>query len=429
MKTSVISEVTPRVSDMKNKQFGLLGRKLTHSYSPQIHALLGDYDYVLAEKEPEDVSAFVKDSTLAGFNVTIPYKKTVYELCDELSETAQKLRNVNTVIRLPDGRLYGHNTDYYGFMYMLKKSKVVVSNKKVLVLGSGGASATVCVVLKDCGAKEIVVISRTGENNYENLYLHKDADVIINTTPVGMYPNNGKSPVDLKVFPKLSGVLDLIYNPCKTALLYQAEQLKLPCCNGLSMLVAQAKESAEYFLETAIPEEKNESVIATMESKMQNIILIGMPGCGKTTLGKLLAENTGRPFYDSDEWIETQHGHSPADIIRTQGEEAFRAIETQALEELCKQSGGIIATGGGCVTRPENELLLRQNGIVFWVMRSITALSTQGRPLSQQNDLQQLYAARKPFYEQFSDCRVTMDESPETTANKIMEMYYETTCH
>ena len=414
---------------MMNKKFGLLGRKLAHSYSPQIHGLLGDYEYSLIEKEPDEVASFVRETDLSGFNVTIPYKKDVYALCDVLSETAQKLQNVNTVVRLQDGRLYGHNTDYYGFLYMLQKSEITVRDKKVLVLGSGGASATVCVVLRDCDAKEVTVISREGENNYQNLHLHQDADVIVNATPVGMYPNNGVSPIDLALFPNLSGVLDLIYNPKKTALLYQAEQLGIPFCNGLPMLVAQAKESAEHFLGNLLPDSKTAEVLDKMNQNMQNIVLIGMPGCGKTTLGKKLVELTGRPLYDSDEWIEEKYGHSPADIIQSQGEAAFRALETEALAEICKRSGGIIATGGGCVTRPENEILLRQNSVVIWLKRDINDLPTDGRPLSRNTNLQQMYAIRKPLYEQFSDCSVSMDEMVDSAAKKVLERYNEISCY
>ncbi len=414
---------------MMNKRFGLLGRKLAHSYSRQIHGFLGEYEYIYFEKEPEELLSFFKETHLNGFNVTIPYKKDALALCDTLSETAQKLQNVNTVVRLPDGRLYGHNTDYYGFLYMLNKSGVSVCGKKVLVLGSGGASATVCVVLKDRGAKEIIVISRTGENNYENISRHTDADVIVNTTPVGMYPDNGASPVDLTLFPRLSGALDLIYNPKKTAFLYQAEELGIPNCNGLPMLVAQAKESAEYFLGEKLSDAKTEEVLGKMHCAMQNIILIGMPGSGKTTLGKLLSQKTGRPFFDSDTWIEETYNSAPCDIIQNQGEDSFRVLETEALKELCKHSGSIIATGGGCVTRSENKFLLRQNGVVVWVSRDIDALPTEGRPLSQKTSLQQMYAVREPLYKQFSDLQVSLNQTVEVAANKVLEMCYENSCH
>lgn len=410
------------------KRFGLLGRKLTHSYSPQIHEALCNYEYKLYEKEPEEVKAFLLDNNLDGLNVTIPYKKNAFEACDELSETAQKLQNVNTIIRMNDGHLYGHNTDYFGFSYMLQKSGIPIKSKKVLVLGSGGASLTVQVVLKDLGA-QVVVISRSGDNNYENLERHADADVIVNTTPVGMYPNNGNAPLDLKLFPKLIGVLDLIYNPAKTALLIQAEELAIPCINGLSMLVAQAKESAELFIGRKITDTEIERVLAEMKFKMQNLILIGMPGCGKTTIGKLLAQKTGRAFFDSDTLVEENTGCTIPDIFNESGEVVFRQHETDALKHLCKQSGIVIATGGGCVTQERNWSVLRQNSTVIWLKRDLNALATNGRPLSKDGKLDEMYQIRKPLYEHFADISVALASSPDETVNKILELSYEHSCY
>ena len=271
---------------------GLLGRKLGHSYSPQIHACLGDYSYTLFEKEPEEVADFLKSGDFTGLNVTIPYKKTVIPYLDELSPAAKKLGAVNTVVRREDGTLFGHNTDYFGFASLLKRSGLDVAGKKVLVLGSGGASNTVTAVLTGLGA-EAVVISRSGENNYENLQRHEDAAVIVNATPVGMYPNTGVSPVDLKRFPMLEGVLDVIYNPARTQLLLDAEAFQIPCANGLWMLVAQAKESAEYFTGKSIDDAVIAKIYGTLAAQMANIVLIGMPGCGKSTIGALLAEKLG----------------------------------------------------------------------------------------------------------------------------------------
>lgn len=411
------------------KQFGLLGKKLGHSYSPQIHKALCDYEYKLYEKEPHEVVQFIKTSTLAGMNVTIPYKKEAFDACDEHSETALKLHNVNTVVRLPNGRLYGHNTDYFGFSYMLLKSGISVQDKKVLVLGSGGASLTVRVVLKDLGAKCIVIISRSGENHYGNLDKHADADVIVNTTPVGMFPQNGFSPVDLKQFSNLSGVLDLIYNPAKTELLLQAEELGIPCINGLAMLVAQAKESAEYFIGEKINDSEIDRVLYQMKADMQNIILVGMPGCGKSTIGKLLAQQSGRPFYDSDEYIVEKQNCTIPELFEKSGEAGFRTLETDALSELCKLSGCIIATGGGCVTRPENEHILRQNAFIVWLKRDIDSLATTGRPLSHGKDLHKMYNIRKPLYERFADASVSLTSTPAETAKKILELNYEYSCH
>ena len=280
---------------------GLLGRKLGHSYSPQIHSHLGQYSYVLFEKEPEDLCDFLRHGDFTGLNVTMPYKKDVIPYLDQLSPAAQKLGAVNTIVRR-DGVLLGHNTDYFGFRSMVAKSGISVKSKKCLVLGSGGASNTVVHVLQELGAN-VIIISRTGDNNYENLHKHSDAAVIVNTTPVGMYPNTGISPMDIAVFPLLEGALDVVYNPARTRLLLDAEHRGIPAMNGLWMLVAQAKESAEWFTGHPIEDEKIDEIYQILRQQMENIVLIGMPGSGKSTIGKALAEATGKVFADADEKI------------------------------------------------------------------------------------------------------------------------------
>lgn len=381
---------------------GLLGRKLGHSYSPQIHAFLGDYPYDLFEKEPDQIQDFLKNGDFTGINVTIPYKKDVIPYLDEISDVARKMGAVNTIVRRPDGSLFGHNTDYFGFASMVKRSGLEVAGKKILILGSGGASNTVTAVLKELGST-VIVVSRSGENNYANLHLHRDASVIVNTTPVGMYPNTGVSPVDLKQFPHLEGVLDVVYNPARTQFLLDAETLGLPCCNGLWMLVAQAKEAAEYFTGIPISDSVIETIYRKLSQQMQNIVLIGMPGCGKSTVAELLAKELKRNLLDADAEIIRLAGKSIPDIFSQDGEEVFRSWETQALDALGKGSGAIIATGGGCVTRPRNYPLLHQNGRIFWLQRPLNVLPTEGRPLSQANALSDLYAVRKPMYESFAD--------------------------
>lgn len=398
---------------------GLLGRKLGHSYSPQIHANLGDYAYDLFEKEPEKIEEFLKNGDFTGINVTIPYKKDVIPFLDELSPTARKLGAVNTIVRRADGTLFGHNTDYFGFASMVKRSGLKVNGKKVLVLGSGGASNTVVAVLRELGA-EVVIISRSGENNYENLHRHADAAVIVNTTPVGMYPNTGVSPIDLKAFPKLEGVLDVVYNPARTQILLDAERKGLPTENGLWMLVAQAKEAAEHFTGTAIDDAVIETIHRKLSSQMQNIVLIGMPGCGKSTIAALLAEKLGRTAVDADAEIIRLAGKSIPDIFADDGEDVFRDWETRALQALGKQSGLIIATGGGCVTKERNYTLLHQNGRIFWLQRSLDVLPTDGRPLSQANKLTDMYAKRKPLYESLSDHIIDNNRSPEETVAAIL---------
>lgn len=399
---------------------GLLGRKLGHSYSPQIHNLLGDYSYVLFEKEPEELENFLKNGEFSGLNVTIPYKKEVIPYLSELSPTAQKMGCVNTVLRRSDGTLYGHNTDYFGFTSLVRHAGLSVAGKKVLVLGSGGASNTAVAALKDLGASP-VVISRSGENNYGNLHLHRDAAAIVNATPVGMYPNTGVSPIDLKLFPHLEGVLDVIYNPARTQLLLDAEKLGIPRENGLWMLVAQAKEAAEVFTGGKISDEVIEKIYRRLSHQMKNIVLIGMPGCGKSTIGTLLAEKLGRTLADADEKIISLAGKSIPDIFAQDGEPTFRDWETKALAELGKQSGLVIATGGGCVTQKRNYPLLHQNGYLVWLERDCSVLPTDGRPLSQANDLGKMYAARKPLYEAFADIRVENTGTPAETVQKILD--------
>ena len=401
-------------------QCGLLGRKLGHSYSPQIHNLLGDYSYVLFEKEPEELKNFLKNGDFSGLNVTIPYKKEVIPYLSELSPTAQKMGCVNTVLRRSDGTLYGHNTDYFGFTSLVRHAGLSVAGKKVLVLGSGGASNTAVAALKDLGASP-VVISRSGENNYQNLHRHTDAAAIVNTTPVGMYPNTGVSPIDLGLFPHLEGVLDVIYNPARTQLLLDAEKLGIPRENGLWMLVAQAKEAAEVFTGGKISDEVIEKIYRRLSHQMKNIVLIGMPGCGKSTIGTLLAEKMGRTLADADEKIISLAGKSIPDIFAQDGEPTFRDWETKALTELGKQSGLVIATGGGCVTQKRNYPLLHQNGYLVWLERDCSVLPTDGRPLSQANDLGKMYAVRKPLYEVFADIRVENAGTPEETVRKVLD--------
>lgn len=398
---------------------GLLGRKLGHSYSPQIHGLLGDYSYALFEKEPEHLGSFLRDEDFTGINVTIPYKKDVIPYLDELSPAANKIGSVNTIVRRADGSLFGHNSDYFGFVSLVTHSTIAVAGKKVLVLGSGGTSNMVVTALKDLGA-EPIVISRSGENNYGNLHLHADASVIVNATPVGMYPNTGISPIDLHLFPNLEGVLDVIYNPAKTKLLLDAESLGIPHENGLWMLVAQAKEASEYFTGKKISDDMIDKIHHILSHQMKNIILIGMPGCGKSTVGSLLAQKLGRKFVDADEEIIQLARKSIPEIFAQDGETVFRDWESSALENLGKQSGLVIATGGGCVTRECNYPVLHQNGIIVWLERDLSLLPTDGRPLSQSNSLKQMYAIRKPMYEEFADIRVENTLSPEHTVSEIL---------
>lgn len=401
---------------------GLLGRKLGHSYSPQIHAQLGTYRYSLFEKEPEELEDFLKHGDFSGLNVTVPYKKAVIPFLDELTPVAERLGAVNTIVRRPDGRLLGHNTDYFGFQSMAERSGVSFSEKKVLILGTGGAAVMAKAVVAEKGGHP-VLISRTGEDNYDNLDRHADASVIVNATPVGMYPKNGVSPVDLSLFPHLEGVLDLIYNPARTRLILDAQRLGIPTENGLWMLVAQAKQAAEYFTGCSVPDAKIGEIHRILSQQMQNIILIGMPGCGKTTVGGILAQKTGKTFYDADALICQLAGRSIPEVFQEEGEDGFRRWETEALRQLGQLSGAVIATGGGCVTRAENYPLLHQNGTIFWLQRDIGLLPTDGRPLSQKNNLAQMYETRKPLYQAFSHRIVCNDGAAEETAGHILQIW------
>lgn len=404
--------------------FGLLGGKLGHSYSPYIHGQLGDYDYYLLEKKPEELEDFLKNGDFQGLNVTIPYKKAVIPYCAELTPTAKALGAVNTIVRRDDGSLLGHNTDYFGFETMLKHSGLQVADKKALVLGSGGASNTAVAVLQAQGAK-VVVISRQGESNYQNLHLYTDAAVIVNATPVGMYPDTAAMPVDIGMFPQLEGVLDLIYNPARTRLLQAAEARGLVAENGLLMLVAQAEEASRWFTGRKISESKIGEIHRKLRQAEENILLIGMPGSGKTTIGKLLAKATGKVFVDADALIPELAGKSIEAVFAEDGEEAFRQYETRALEYLCKESELVIATGGGCVTRPENAAILRQNGRIFCLERDLDALAVEGRPLSKRDGVQALYRIRKPLYEQFADFIVDNNGTPEAAVAEILRIWEE----
>lgn len=386
-------------------EYGLLGEKLGHSFSPQIHGQLASYEYGLIEKKPEDVEAFLREKKFRGLNVTIPYKKTVLEFCDEISELAGRIGSINTIANR-DGILYGDNTDYSGFRYMVRKLGVPVKGKKALILGNGGAAPAVRAALEDEQAGQIVIISRRGEDNYENLSRHADARILVNTTPLGMYPNNGKVAVDLERFPHCEAAFDLIYNPLRTRFLLDAERLGIPCMDGLAMLVAQAKKSCEIFLDQEIPDEEIERIREDLYRNVRNVCLIGMPGSGKTTVGRELARRLGKKFVDIDREIVRREGKEIPEIFSESGEEGFRRVETSLLAQVTKESGQVIATGGGVVVRPENRELLRQNGVVIFLERDLKELETEGRPISLSRPLSQIYEERKDAYHSWSDFQV-----------------------
>lgn len=406
---------------MKSYKLGLIGEKLGHSFSPAIHTKLGTPDYSLFELKPEELETFLEREDFDGLNVTIPYKKAVIPYCAELTEQAKRIGSVNTIIRRADGTLLGHNTDYDGFLYMIHSSGVEVQGKKCLILGTGGASLTVRTVLEDLSAGEIVFISRTGENNYQNLDRHADARIIVNTTPVGMYPRNGEAPLNVRAFPALERVFDLIYNPARTRLMLDAERLGIPAVNGLGMLVAQAKAASERFRDISIPDHVVEDITREIEKQTKNLILVGMPGCGKSTIGRKLAARLDRPLVDTDEEIVKRIGCTIPEYFASHGEEEFRKREHEVLRDFSSRSGQIIATGGGIVTRPENMDPLRENSMVVFLRREIEKLPTRGRPISQSSDLHELYEKRRPLYEAAAD--VTVDNiRPEQTVEEILNL-------
>ena len=404
----------------KPGRFGLLGGKLGHSLSPEIHAMLADYEYRLYPTEQAGLDAFFADPALDGFNVTIPYKVEAYRRCDVRSPAAERIGSVNTVVRRANGDLYGDNTDYFGFLQMAARIRCGFQGKKVVILGTGGASRTVQAAAADGGARAVVCISRRGEETYQTLDRHADAEIVVNTTPVGMYPETGVAPVDLTRFPRCEAVLDLIYNPARTALLQQAEKLGIAQVGGLYMLVAQALRSAEQFLSASIPLTEIDRIHDSILRSQKNIVLIGMPGCGKSTAARLLGERTGRPVVDLDACIEAQGTPIPT-LIAQCGEAEFRRRESAVLRQYAKEKGQIIATGGGAILLPENRLALRENATVVLLDAPLEQLATEGRPLSAGGPerLQALRAARMPLYLETADVAVAVASDPLLTVQRI----------
>ena len=361
-----------------------------------------------------------------GLNVTIPYKRTVLPLCDEVDPRAAAIGAVNTVVNRA-GRLIGYNTDIDGLKYLAQRAGVDLAGKKAVILGSGGTSRTARAAAEELGAAEIVVISRKGEDNYENLSRHADAQVLINTTPVGMYPSCGLSPVSLDALPRLTGVLDVVYNPLRTALLQEAEGRGLPCSCGLPMLVAQARRSAELFTGAEIPDCRLEEVLAGLTAQVRNIVLIGMPGCGKSAVGRALARRLGKEFLDLDQLIAERAGKPIPEIFAREGEEAFRALESEIVREAGARTGCVLSTGGGVVTRRENYAPLHQNGVIVHLTRDLSLLPTNGRPVSQSRDLGELWAEREPLYAAFADLTADNAGTVEETAERIEQELLEWT--
>lgn len=413
-------------------EYGLIGEKLGHSYSPQIHARLADYCYELKALPPDALDAFLESRSFKGLNVTIPYKQAVIPHCSELSDEAKAIGSVNTLVVRNDGTMIGHNTDIGGFIYMLDQAAIDPKDCKAVILGSGGTSLTAQAALKRMGAREIIVVSRSGPVDYSCLYAdHADAEILVNTTPVGMYPKTGVSPVDLDRLPKLKGIADVIYNPEKTRLILDAQSKGIPCVSGLTMLVAQAREAAEWFTGRTIPSESVGDIVGAIKGQTLNLVLVGMPGCGKSSLGAMLAESMGRTLIDCDEEIVRRTGISIPEIFAKHGEAYFRDIESQVIQEVSSGSGAIIATGGGAILRAENVSAMHQNGRVCFIRRDINLLPRSGRPLSSASEdaVARLWAQRKDKYHASANFIVDNDSALQIVAKRIEEGFYEAAHH
>lgn len=409
---------------MEKEIFGLIGRKLGHSDSAIIHEKFGLKDYRLFELEPEEIESFLNTPHLKGLNVTIPYKRDVIPFMDELTEEAEAVGSVNTIV-FKNGKKIGHNTDVYGLYYMAKRAGIDFTDKKAVVFGSGGASRAVEYAAKKMGAREVVVISRTGENNYENLHLHEDADILINATPVGMYPHPEGSVVDPARFEKAVGCMDLVYNPRLTDFLRLSKKTGKIAVNGLAMLVAQAKQAEEWFLDTKIPDGEIDRVLSEVARARTSIALVGMPGAGKSAVGNMLGKLSFLCVYDADNEIEKEAGMTIPEIMEKEGVPAFREREANVIKRLSLLRGAVIVTGGGAVLREDNRLNLKRNARVYQIARDVSLLPKEGRPLS--TNLIQMEKDRAPYYALARDAVISNDTTIEAAANAVWRDFCENT--
>ena len=403
-------------------KFGLLGRTLGHSFSPRIHNALGNTNYELFEREPSQLQEFFANPELQGINITFPYKVNALEACDVVDPRAERIGCVNTMVR-KDGKWHGYNTDYDGFVFTLKHAGIDVSDKECIILGDGASSATVHVALEDLGAKSITHLSRKTAPLYTDApNYYETAQIIINCTPIGMYPHNPASLIDIMQFSKLEGVVDLIYNPRRTVLLLQAEMMDIPHCDGLPFLVAQGVEAANHFQGESFGTKEIEQILRDMRREKENIILIGMPGVGKTTVGKAIGKEMGRTCIDVDQELAKEIGDIST-YITEQGEAAFREKEAEMIVKLGTETGLVISTGGGCVTVPKNYAHLRQNGRIYQLTQPVEKLSTSGRVLSGGGieRLRELEKTRTPMYESFAQCIVEHNRNAPETVAAILE--------
>lgn len=408
-------------------EYGLIGRKLGHSFSKTVHNLIGDYDYELKEIEPENLEEFMLKKYFKAINVTIPYKQDVIPFLEEIDPFAQKIGAVNTIVN-KNGKLFGYNTDFLGLKSLILKNNMDLKGKKVLILGSGGTSKTAIAVAQDLSASDIYCLSRKGSEGlitYEEAYRsHTDAKVIINTTPCGMYPKIGESAIDIEKFPRLEAVVDAVYNPLSSALVVGARNKGINAIGGLYMLISQGVFASELFLSEKYPETLVEGIFKKIVKEKENIVLIGMPASGKTTVGKALAESLGKSFYDSDEEIVKKEGISIPEIFALKGEKYFRECESEVIKELSALQGAVIATGGGAVLNPKNTDLLKENGKVFFLDRNLDDMvATPDRPLSStREDLEKRYKERYPIYCSSADYKINCSNDVAENVNAIKEV-------
>ena len=406
--------------------FGLLGENLLHTFSPHIYAKLGLDDYSIFNVSRDSLGDFIHSFLGRGLNVTIPHKKAVLPYCISLSDSAVAAGNVNLLLFDDNGKISGHNTDLGGLSYLMRRAGISVSGKKVLILGSGGAGSTAKTICEAEGALETVFITRSGDDNYVNLSIHANADIIINTTPVGMFPHSERLLIDLGLFDRLHGVVDLVYNPLRTRLIQEAERLGIPCSAGLPMLAEQARLAASLFLGREIPETATDELLSYLHSHLESIVLIGMPGCGKSTVAQELCTITGRELRDSDTLIQLRTGRTPEELIRSESLAVFRALESDVISEVSGESGRVIATGGGAPLLEANRNALRRNGRVYFIDRPISQLDTAHRPLSA--NLEALHAERFDIYKSAADYTIAADNlTPQQIAEAILEEFHEYT--
>lgn len=417
-------------------EYGCIGKKLPHSFSKIIHEKIGDYSYRLVELTEEELPKFMEKRDFKAINVTIPYKESVIPYLYEMSDTAKSIGAVNTVVNR-DGRLYGYNTDFYGMTALIKKNEIDFNGKKVAVLGTGGTSKTANAVAKSLGTESVIKVSRNKTDStvtYDELYSeHTDIDIIINTTPVGMFPQIYASPVNLSRFSSLSGVIDAVYNPLETKLISDAKKQVIPAESGLYMLVGQAIKAYEIFMNKTAPENLLDNIFNDIKSQKQNIVLIGMPGSGKTTIGQAVAKKLGRDFVDSDDEIKNIIKTEISDYFSQYGEENFRDVETQVIKDIAKRSGTVIATGGGAILRHENIDALKMNGIIYFLDRPLSdIIPTSDRPTASSREaIEKRYNERYEIYKSSSDKIITVTGVVEDAVTQIESEHFknENTCY